>query len=186
MVPVLMLFLIPIGGGIPAGVLLARRDGLGWPMMTFLYFVSDAILALLFEPVLRLVVAAGRKAPALARATEAVKKAMDRTAAYYGGAGAGPFMLVMIAFGVDPMTGRTAAAAAGHGFVAGWAIAIAGDMLYFLLIAAATLKLNAALGDPNRTMAIILVAMIVAPMLVRRAKSAFAGAIGASAGDSPR
>ena len=31
MLPVLMLFLIPIGGGIPAGVLLARDHGLAWP-----------------------------------------------------------------------------------------------------------------------------------------------------------
>jgi hypothetical protein len=175
MIPVLMLFLIPIGGGIPAGVLMAKTRGIGWPMMTFLYFVSDVILAFLFEPILKLVILAGKKLPALARMTEAMRQAMKKTSDYYGGAGAGPFMLVMIAFGVDPMTGRTAAAAAGHGFVAGWSIAIAGDMLYFLLIAAATLKLNAALGDPNRTMAIILVGMLVAPMLVRKAKSLFVG-----------
>ncbi len=173
MLPVLMLFLIPIGGGIPAGVLLAHRGGMGWPLMTFLYFVSDVILAFLFEPVLRLVIAAGRRVPALARATDAVRRAMDKTAAYYGGAGAGPFTLVLIAFGIDPMTGRAAAAAAGHGFLAGWTIAITGDTLFFLVVAAATLKLNAALGDANQTMAIILVAMLVAPFLLRRLKALF-------------
>jgi len=73
MVPVLMLFLLPVGGGIPAGVLLAHAKGLAWPMTTGLYFVSDVILALAFEPVLRLLVAWGRKVPALARVTAAMK-----------------------------------------------------------------------------------------------------------------
>lgn len=173
MLPVLMLFLIPVGGGIPAGVLLARARGLAWPTTTVLYFVSDVILALLFEPVLRLIVAAGRRVPALAHMTEAVRRAMDRTAALYGGAGAGPFTLVLIAFGVDPMTGRAAAMAAGHGFVSGWAIAIAGDMIYFAVIAVATLRLSAALGDPDRAMAVVLVAMIVVPLLARRVKAAW-------------
>jgi hypothetical protein len=173
MLSVLLLFLIPLGIGIPAGALLARRSGIGWPLMTLLYLVSDVILACLFEPLLRLVIAAGRTRPALARATEAVRRSMERTANFFGGAGAGPFMLVMIAFGVDPMTGRTAAAAAGHGFLAGWAIAIAGDMLYFLVTAAATLKLNALLGDSTRTTIVVLVVMSAAPLLLRWAKSAF-------------
>ena len=175
MLPVLMLFLIPVGGGIPAGVLLARANGLGWPIMTALYFVSDVILAFLFEPVLRLFIAAGRRIPRLARVADAMRLAMARTAALYGGAGAGPFTLVMIAFGVDPMTGRAAAAAAGHGFIAGWAIAIAGDMIYFAVIAVSTLKLNKLIGDPNKTMAIVLVAMIFVPMLLRRLRPAAAG-----------
>ena len=175
MLSVLLLFLIPFGCGIPAGVLLARGRGIAWPAMTGLYFVSDAILALLFEPVLRRLIRAGRKFPRLARAADAVRLALDRSAALYGGGGAGPFSLVLIAFGVDPMTGRAAAAAAGHGFVSGWALAIAGDMLYFLVILAATLKLNALFGDPNRTMAALLAAMIVVPLLARGLKSAVSG-----------
>ncbi len=54
MFPVLMLFLIPVGGGIPAGVLLARTRGLAWPVTAGLYLISDVLLALAFEPVLRL------------------------------------------------------------------------------------------------------------------------------------
>ncbi|MBI5239185.1 MAG: hypothetical protein HY926_01805 [Elusimicrobia bacterium] len=171
MLPVLMLFLIPVGGGIPAGVLLARDHHIAWPVTASLYLVSDVILAFLFEPVLRLLIAVVRRIPPLARAAEAVRLAMDRTAAQYG-VGAGPFALVMIAFGVDPMTGRAAAAAAGHGFVAGWAIAITGDMLYFAVIMVATLRLNSVLGDPERTMAVILAAMFLLPVLVRRVKAA--------------
>ncbi len=171
MLQVLVLFLIPVGGGIPAGVLLARASHLAWPVTSAIYFVSDVILALLFEPVLRLIIAAGRKIPRLARLTEAFRQVMRQTTAHYGGAG--PFALIMIAFGVDPMTGRAAAAAAGHGFLAGWAIAITGDMLYFGVVMAATLRLNAALGDANRTMWIILAAMFLLPIIVRKVKLAF-------------
>jgi hypothetical protein len=129
MLQVLTLFIIPIGGGIPAGVLLARAHGLTFAVTSGLYLFSDVLLALAFEP------------------------------------------LILVAFGVDPMTGRAAAAAAGHGFVSGWAIAIAGDMLYFWVVMAATLKLSAYLGDPYRAMWIILAAMFLLPVLIRRVKA---------------
>jgi hypothetical protein len=166
-----MLFLIPVGGGIPAGVLLARTNGLAWPVTAGLYFLSDVILAFACEPVLRVIVALGRRLPMLARVSDAMSAAMNRATVHYGGAGAGPFILIMIAFGVDPMTGRAAALAAGHGFIAGWAIAIAGDMLYYGVIAFTTLRLNAYIKDPDTTMLIVLGAMIVVPLLVRRART---------------
>ena len=169
MLPVLMLFLIPIGGGIPGGVLLARSRGLGWPAMEGLYFVSDVVLACAFEPMMHLVLAAGRHIPLLARATDALGRATRKTTALYGTSG-GPFALIMIAFGVDPMTGRAAAAAAGHGFVSGWALAIAGDMIYFTVIMASTLWLNAILGDGRWTTITILVLMFAVPLLIRRWK----------------
>jgi len=171
MVPVLMLFLLPVGGGIPAGVLLARTRGLAWPTTAGLYFVSDLLLALAFEPVLRLCVAWGRKVPWLARFGSRMQAAMARTAARFSGGGAGPVSLVMIAFGVDPMTGRAAAMAAGHGFAAGWAFAIAGDMLYYGVIALTTLRLNAYIHDPNITMVVVLAGMFLVPMAVRKARA---------------
>ena len=136
-----------------------------------MYLVSDVILAFLFEPVMRLIILVGRRYQFFMRVAEAFRTAMHRTTAHYGGAG--PFALIMIAFGVDPMTGRAAAAAAGHGFIAGWAIAITVDMLYFGVVMAATLRLNSILGDPNRTMWIILAAMFILPIIVRRLKLAY-------------
>lgn len=173
MLPVFMLFLIPVGGGIPAGVLLARANGLAWPVTALLYFATDLVLAVAFEPVLRLLVALGRRVEWLARLTAAMRTVMARTAAHYGGPGAGPFTLVLVSFGVDPMTARAAALAAGHGFVAGWAIAIAGDMMYYAVVAVSTLRLNAYVKDPNVTMLIVLAVMIVAPVAVRRLKVAY-------------
>ena len=66
------------------------------------------------------------------------------------------------------MTGRAAAAAAGHGFVPGWAIAIAGDMLYFLVVMASTLWLQGRLGDERLTIGAVFLVMLVLPPLVRR------------------
>jgi len=164
---VLTLFLIPIGGGIPAGVLLARSRNLDWPVMMVLYFISDVILACLFEPVMLLVIAAGKRSAFISRISAAFKQAMKKTTPYYGSS-LGPFALIMVAFGVDPMTGRAAAVAAGHGFLAGWAFAIAGDMLYFTVLMVSTLWLNSVLGDGTWTTLIILAAMIFVPMVVRR------------------
>jgi hypothetical protein len=166
---VFLLFLIPIGGGIPAGVVLARSRGIQWPAMEILYFFSDIVLALLFEPFMLLVVWASKRYAFLARITEAFKKSMSKSTARYG-LKPKPFSLVMIAFGIDPMTGRTAALAAGHGFISGWTLAILGDMLFFTVLMGSTLWLNSILGDGTLTAVIIMAAMIIVPALVRRVR----------------
>ena len=171
MLSVLKLFLLPVGGGIPAGVLLAQAKGVAWPVTAGLYLVSDIVLAITFEPVLRLLAWVAGKVPFLARLSAAMKAVSVRSAAHFTGTGAGPLALIMIAFGVDPMTGRTAALAAGHGFLAGWAFAIAGDMLYFAVIALTTLRLNSYVRDPNTTMWIVLAAMLIVPAVMRRFRS---------------
>jgi hypothetical protein len=172
MFSVLKLFIIPVGGGIPAGVLLAQAKGLSWPITTGLYLVSDIALAVAFEPVFRFIAAVVTKINCLARFSAALKTVTARSVAHISGTSTGPLALVMVSFGVDPMTGRATAHAAGHGFIAGWACAIAGDMLYFAVIAITTLRLNSYFKDPNTTMLIVIGAMIVVPVLVRYFRSA--------------
>lgn len=167
MFSVLKLFIIPVGGGIPAGVMLASAKGLAWPITAGLYLLSDIALALAFEPILRLIAAVVGKVAFLSRFSATFKAITARSVAHISGTSTGPLALVMVSFGVDPMTGRATAHAAGHGFVAGWAIAIAGDMLYFTVIALTTLQLNSYFRDPNTTMLLVLGAMFVVPILVR-------------------
>ncbi len=164
---VLSLFLIPIGGGIPAGVLLARSRSIQWPVTVILYLISDIILACMLEPIILLVIKAGKRSPKFARIRDAFRESLKKTTSHYG-SHLGPLALITVAFGVDPMTGRAVAAAAGHGFILGWMFAIAGDMLYFGLIMASTLWLNNILGDGTWTTVIILVLMMVVPSLIRR------------------
>lgn len=165
------MFIIPFGGGIPAGVLAARAAGLGFAVTSALYLFSDVLLALVFEPLMLLVIALGRRRPFFARLAWAFRTATLQLTAHYRGAG--PLGLVVVAFGVDPMTGRAAAAAAGHGFFSGWAIAITGDMFYFWVVMASTLQLNAWIKDPDVTMWVILACMMLLPFAVRRARAAF-------------
>ena len=169
---VLLLFLIPIGGGIPAGVLLARSRGIEWPVMALLYFISDVMLACAFEPVLLLFIKYGKRVRFFARMSEAMKLMIQKTLEHYGNS-SGIFALIMIAFGLDPMSGRAVAVAAGHGFFVGWMIAIAGDMMYFTLIMVSTLWLKSVIGDGKATMVIILIIMMVVPSLFRRLQKKF-------------
>jgi hypothetical protein len=163
---VFLLFAIPVGGGIPAGVVLAQKRGFSWLVMTVLYFISDVALAFVFEPLMLLIAGASKRFEFLRRFKEAYKKAAQKGATY--GMRLSPFALIMVAFGADPMTGRSAALAAGHGFIAGWTLAIIGDMLFFLLLMASTLWLQGILGDGTLTTVIITVAMLVLPPLVRK------------------
>ena len=164
---VMLLFIIPIGGGIPAGVMLAHSRSIEWPMMMLLYFISDVMLACAFEPVMLLFIKYGKRVRFLARVSEAMKLMISKTMEHYGNS-SGVFALIMIAFGADPMTGRAVAVAAGHGFLVGWMIAIAGDMIYFTLLMVSTLWLKSVIGDGTWTMLIILAMMMIIPNLFRR------------------
>lgn len=164
---VLSLFLIPIGGGIPAGVLLAEKRGLPWALTALLYFLSDVILASVLEPTMRLVIRQSEKSPRLKRATGAVRHGFEKLRSHYG-THLGPLALVAVSLGTDPMTGRAVTALAGHGFLSGWAIAIAGDMIYFSAIMVSTLWLNSYLGNGTWTTVIILALMLGGPLLWRR------------------
>jgi hypothetical protein len=74
------------------------------------------------------------------------------------------------------MTGRAVTLANGHGFMSGWTLAIAGDMLYFALIMASTLWLNHILGDGTWTMLIILAGMFFLPGFIKKIRMKFSKA----------
>lgn len=169
---VLLIFLIPFGGGIPAGVMLAQSRGIAWPVMMFVYFISDIILACAFEPVMLLFIKYGKRFQFLAKLSEVMKLTIEKTIKHYGNS-SGVFALIMIAFGVDPMTGRAVAVAAGHGFIVGWMIAIAGDMIYFTMLMVSTLWLKSVIGDGTWTMVIIFALMMVIPNIFRKIQNKF-------------
>ncbi|MBI3558702.1 MAG: hypothetical protein HY074_20735 [Deltaproteobacteria bacterium] len=169
---VFLLFLIPIGGGIPGGVVLARSRNITWPVMLLLYFLSDLVLACVFEPLMLAVIAAGAKSPRWARFHEAFRQSMAKTILQYG-SNLGPLALILIAFGVDPMTGRAVAKSSGHGFVTGWMLAITGDMFYFTMLMVSTIWLNNALGDGFWTTLVMTLLMFVVPGLLRQARQAW-------------
>ncbi|NUM88106.1 MAG: hypothetical protein HUU37_02775 [Bdellovibrionales bacterium] len=168
---VFLLFTVPVGGGIPAGVLLADARGLGWGVMLGLYFASDIVLACVFEPVMLGMLRWARSSPRASKALEVMGRG-SRKAVERWGVHPSPFALVMITFGTDPMTGRAVAKAAGHGFLTGWAVTIAGDMLFFTVVMVSTLRLSDWTGNGTLAAVIVTLAILLAPALVRKARAA--------------
>jgi hypothetical protein len=162
-----LLFLVPIGGGIPLGVLMARDAGLSPLTMALMYFVSDIFMAVTHEPIFWLLGWLANLVPALGKVRDFFRRASQGTGLRDEGA-RGPLGLVLVSFTVDPVSGRGAAAAAGHGFLSGWTIAIAGDMLYFGVLMAATLWLSGLLGDERTTVGIVLISVWILSWLIRR------------------
>lgn len=157
---VLTLFLIPAGGGIPSGVLLAQKRSLSWPLIMAVYFVSDVILACVFEPIMLFVAAKIQRSSRLSQWAVLLRQEMKKLVSRYG-VRPGPLNLVLLSFSTDPMTGRTVNFAAGYGFIAGWLIAIAGDMVFFSIVMVSTLWLNQVLGNGTWAVALVLLAMFV-------------------------
>lgn len=169
---VFLLFTIPIGGGIPAGVSLGHDYGLGIPLMSVLYFLSDICLAFTFEPLMKLFLYLWGEKNWFKTFSKAYKETTFKTIASYG-ENPSILSLIGIAFGVDPMTGRAVAKASGHGFLTGWAIAITGDMFFFWVVLTSTLFLKEILGDGTAAVLIVMVMMIFGPRIWTRLRSRY-------------
>lgn len=164
---VLVLFLIPIGGGIPAGVVLAAKYAMPIWAMYVLYLISDIILACAFEPAMLLFIKKSKGSPKLQKIRTVLLEATKHSRESFG-LSPGPIALILIAFGTDPMTGRSIAKWFGHGFLTGWTLTIAGDMIFFSVIMASTLFLNSVLGDGTMAAVIVIVLMIAIPALIKK------------------
>ncbi len=163
-----LLFLVPIGGGIPLGVLMGRDAGVSPLMLAGLYFVSDIFMAVTHEPMFWVMAWLARVFPPLGKVRDFFAKASHGAGLRDEGA-RGPLGLILFSFTVDPISGRGAAAAAGHGFIMGWAFAIAGDMIYFAVLMAATLWLSGILGgDEHTTVGVVLLSVWGLSWFIRR------------------
>jgi hypothetical protein len=163
------LFVIPIGGGIPAGVILAKNRGVIWPMTAFIYLCSDILLAFVFEQVLLYFIRKSKDSEFLRRFGKSYKESLDKVG-FRLGLKPTPLSFIILSFGADPMTSRTLSRSAGHGAVAGWTFAICGDMIFFGLIMASTLLLNNILGDGTWAAVIVTAIIILATVAHHRWK----------------
>jgi hypothetical protein len=164
-----MLFLVPVGGGIPLGVLIARDGGVSPLITALLYLASDVVIAFFAEPWLALRRWVGRRVPFVGRVGALFQRFSSGAGLRDSGA-RGPLGLVLVSFTTSPTMGRAATSAAGHGFLTGWALAITGDMLYFALLMASTLWISGILGDDRLTVGIVIVTGWVLPAVIRRVR----------------
>lgn len=165
-VGVLLLFCVPGGVGIPSGVLLGKHDGIGPLLTTILYFVSDVLLACVFEPLLVWLGAMSHRRPRLARAGAAMRVAIERTMP--PGSFVGPTGVVLMGFGMGLAFGRALGAALGYALVPSWLLTIGGDMIFYVIGMASTLWFEGMLGDPRKAALGGLIVMLVVSALVRR------------------
>lgn len=163
---VLLLFCIPGGIGIPPGVLLGHQGGLAPLVMSILYFVSDIVLACVFEPLLIILAALARRLPLLRRIANRILAAVSRTMPANNASA--PTGIALAGFGAGLPFGRALAAIAGFGLVSSWLFTIAGDMAYFGLGMASTLWFVDLLGNPRMAAFAGLAVMFVVPAIIRR------------------
>ena len=164
---VLLLFCLPMGVGVPPGVLLAQHDGLDVASTTALYVLSDVLMAtVLFEPMLRLLVLASRRVPALERFGRTLLVATTRLLP--ADSIAGPTGVVLTGFGGGLPFGRALGAGMGYGLATSWLLTMAGDLLYFTLGMASTLWFQGLFGDPRTAVLAALAVMLIVPLALRR------------------
>ena len=162
-----MLFMFPVGGGIPFGVIMARDAGVS-PLVTLaLYAISDVLGAIITEPYVMFFRWLGRHVSWIGRIGERMTR-LSGAAGFSEPGKRGPLGIALVSFTVSMTTGRAAAVAAGHGPVMGWALAILGDLGYFLVLMVSTLWLSAVIGDERITIGVVLVGMWVVPVLIRK------------------
>jgi hypothetical protein len=166
---VLALFFAPVGPGIPAGVLLARHVALN-PVVTFaLYTVSDVVAATICHPIFRVLRRHGHRVPALRWLGRRVLALAMVGVRAPEGAGVAPALsrIATVGFGVDVYTAGLLAATLPVPRLPAWASAIAGDLVWFLLLG--TSMAAAGIADDDRFIAAaMLVAMLVLPRFARR------------------
>jgi hypothetical protein len=162
-----LLFCIPIGGGIPLGVLMARDAGVSPLVMALMYLVSDVFMAVTHEPLFVFLGWLAGIVPALGKVRDFLARSSGQAGLRDGGT-RGPLGLILFSFTVDPVSGRGAAAAAGHGFISGWTLAIMGDMIYFAVLMAATLWLSGMFGDERITVGVVLLSIWLLSWFIRR------------------
>jgi hypothetical protein len=136
-----------------------------------MYFVSDIFMAVTHEPFFWLLGWLASVSPPIGKVRDFFRKASNQAGLQEEG-GRGPLGLILFSFTVDPISGRGAAAAAGHGFCAGWALAVAGDMIYFAVLMAATLWLSGMFGDERTTVGVVLLSVWGLSWWIRRRQKA--------------
>lgn len=162
-----LLFVIPTGAGIPAGVLLGQRLGLGIGSMSGLYLGSGLLRAALFEPLLRWVAQRRREGGRFSQLSDSTRILLARHE-WLSRAMRGAWAPLIVGYNLDPMAGRVAAAAVGMGWLRGWTLALIADFAYFISTAVPTLWLQRLVGNEWLTLLVVMVLSAAIPMLWRR------------------
>ena len=162
-----LLFVIPTGAGIPAGVLLGQRLGLTAASMSGLYVGSGLLRAALFEPFFRWLARRRHDGGRVTRLRDATRALLNRNPLFRR-AMQGAWAPLVVSYNLDPMAGRVAAAAVGMGWLRGWTLSLIADFAYFVSTAVPTIWLQRWVGNEWLTLGLLLVLSMVVPLVWRR------------------
>lgn len=172
---IFLLFWAPVGPGIPAGVLLANHLRLPPPITLGLYALSDTLAALLLNPIYSWFRTHGRRIPAVHRiGSRMLKVAMigvrrpSTDDLRDGRVAPALFRIATVGFGVDIYTAGALASGLPIRRLAGWAAAMAGDLVWFSILLASSIVASQIFDDERVVAVVVIVVMVAVPPLARR------------------
>lgn len=178
---VFALFWMPVGPGIPAGVLLAHHLRMA-PALTFaLYTLSDVLAMLILNPVYSLLRAQGRRNAAVRKIGQRLlavamigtpRPSADEVRA--GKLAPALFRIATVGFGIDIYTAGALATGLPIPRLPGWAAALAGDLVWFALLLGSSVA-AAQVFDERGVMVVVLAVTLLGPPLARRLFPALRG-----------
>jgi len=176
--PVMLVFLLfwaPVGPGIPAGVLLAQHLRLPPPTTLGLYALSDALAALLLNPLYTWLRTHGRRHPTVRKiGSRVLKIAMigvrrpSPDDLRDGRLAPALFRIATVGFGVDIYTAGAIASGLPIPRLPGWAAALVGDLLWFSILLASSVAASRIFDDDRAVAVVVIVVTLVVPPLARR------------------
>jgi hypothetical protein len=169
-VGVFLIFLLPWGPGAPAGIVLARREGLSPLLILGLYALSDVVTAVVLEPIVHLIRQYGGRTGLGRRLLSGLARVGTVTRLTSGRLGL-PLGLATFTFVTDFFTASITSTALPLGRILAWACIIIGDVAWFVIILLASLGIAAFLSDDRLLFAATLVIGLALPPLVRRLAS---------------
>jgi hypothetical protein len=178
---VFALFWFPVGPGIPAGVLLAQHLRLPPPLTFGLYSLSDALAMLLLSPFYVWLGTRGRQIPAVRkigrRLLNLAMIGVRRPSPEVTDGRLGPSLLriATVGFGVDIYTATALATSLPIPRLPGWAAALAGDLLWFLVLLSASVAASKIFDDERVVAVVVIVVTIAGPSILRRIFPALRG-----------
>jgi hypothetical protein len=179
---VFLLFWAPVGPGIPAGVLLAHHLRIAPPVTFGLYAMSDALAALILNPMYSWLRTHGRRIPAIRTIGRRVLSfAMIGTRAPSaddlrdGRVAPALFRIATVGFGVDIYTAGALASGLPIARVPGWAAALAGDLVWFAILLASSIAAAHVFDDERWVAVVVLVVTFAVPPIARRIFPALRG-----------
>ncbi len=164
---VFLIFLAPFGPGAPAGIVLARSQGLSAGATIGLYVLSDVFTAVVLEPFVRILRSRGSRSRWGQRILGVFERLGSISQVSAGRLGL-PIGLFSFTFATDFYTAGVVSTGLALSRLVAWLCIIAGDCVWFLIIFAASLGIASFVSDDRVMFVFTMLLGFALPPLLRR------------------